>query len=196
MSPAKRESRRPTASSPQSAAQQRVAAAAQKLFARHGVGGTSLQMIADELGVTKAAVYHQYHTKEEIVRAVALSEIEHVEAVLAAAEAEPTRARAREAAITGVIDLAISRRRQVATLLTDPVIGGLFARDKRLLGVLDRLNGLLMGADAGPDSQVATAMLIAAISGATIHPLVVGRDDDALRTQLLRLTHRFLGLRS
>ena len=43
-------------------------AAAQKVFGQHGVGGTSLQMIADEIGVTKAAVYHQYNTKEEIVQ--------------------------------------------------------------------------------------------------------------------------------
>ncbi len=39
-----------------SAAQARIIAAASTLFARHGVGGTSLQMIADEIGVTKAAV--------------------------------------------------------------------------------------------------------------------------------------------
>jgi AcrR family transcriptional regulator len=153
-------------------------------------------MIADELGVTKAAVYHQYHTKEEIVRAVALSEIAWVEAVLEIAEAEPNPTRAREAAISGIVDLAVARRRQVSTLLTDPIIGKLFAKDKRLLGVLDRLHRLLMGSAAGPDSQVATAMLIAAISGATIHPLVVGLDDDALRTQLLRLARRFLGLRT
>jgi hypothetical protein len=38
-------------------------------------------------------------------------------------------------------------------------------------------------------------MLTAAISGATIHPLVVGRDDDMLRTQLEQLARRFLRLR-
>ena len=34
----------------------RIIAAAVDLFAEHGVGGTSLQMIADYVGVTKAAV--------------------------------------------------------------------------------------------------------------------------------------------
>jgi AcrR family transcriptional regulator len=42
-----------------SAAQERILVAAQKLFGLHGVGGTSLQMIAVEIGVTKAAVYNQ-----------------------------------------------------------------------------------------------------------------------------------------
>ena len=53
----------------------RVLNAALELFAEHGVSGTSLQMIADHLGVTKAAVYHQFNTKEEIVRAVARAEL-------------------------------------------------------------------------------------------------------------------------
>ena len=54
-------------SGPYSGAQDRTIAAALDLFVEHGVSGTSLQMIADALGVTKAAVYHQFNTKEEIV---------------------------------------------------------------------------------------------------------------------------------
>ena len=52
-----------------SAAQIRVATAATELFSMQGVAGTSLQMIADAMGVTKAAVYHQFNTKEAIVLA-------------------------------------------------------------------------------------------------------------------------------
>jgi AcrR family transcriptional regulator len=153
-------------------------------------------MIADKIGVTKAAVYHQYNTKEEIVRAVAEAEIDRLNAVLNVAEAESTPGRVREAAISGIIDLAVTRRREVSSLLNDPIIGRLFAKSTDLLEVLDRLNRLLMGPKAGPDSQVVTAMLTAAISGATIHPLVVGLDDEMLRTQLEDLARRFLRLRS
>jgi AcrR family transcriptional regulator len=177
-----------------SAAQARVLAAAVRLFARHGVGGTSLQMIADEIGVTKAAVYHQYRTKDEIVRAVATAELAGVEAVLDTAEAEPTATEARAAAIRGIVDLAVERRRQTAPILNDPVVSRLFGKDKRLHRVMDRLNLLLMGPDAGPDSHVATAMLTAAISGAVMHPLVANCDDETLRTQLSYLARRFLGL--
>ncbi|WP_156763496.1 TetR/AcrR family transcriptional regulator, partial [Mycobacterium scrofulaceum] len=53
-----------------SPARTRVLDAALDLFATHGVSGTSLQMIADAVGVTKAAVYHQFRTKEQIVIAV------------------------------------------------------------------------------------------------------------------------------
>ena len=69
--------------------------AALALFAENGVGGTSLQMIADAIGVTKAAVYHQFKTKEEIVVAAVEVELARLEPALDAAEAEARSARAR-----------------------------------------------------------------------------------------------------
>src|SRR3954468_24961958 len=91
------------------AAQARIIAAARDLFTRHGVGGTSLQMIADEIGVTKAAVYYQYRTKEEIILAVGEAELTRLGAVIATAERERSRKRSREALIVGMVDLAIER---------------------------------------------------------------------------------------
>jgi AcrR family transcriptional regulator len=78
------------------AAQTRIVDAALALFAEHGISGTSLQMIADAIGVTKAAVYHQYNTKDEIVLAVAQVVLARLDAAVTAAEAERSRARARE----------------------------------------------------------------------------------------------------
>ncbi len=71
-----------------SPAQTRVLDAALDLIAEHGVSGTSLQMIADVVGVTKAAVYHQFKTKNEIVIALTERELAGLEDVLAAAETE------------------------------------------------------------------------------------------------------------
>ena len=82
-------------STPLSVAQTRVITAAMDLFARYGVGGTSLQMIADEIGVTKAAVYHQYKSKDEIILAAAESELGRLEAVIEVAEMESSSKRAR-----------------------------------------------------------------------------------------------------
>jgi AcrR family transcriptional regulator len=176
-----------------SAAQTRVITAALDLFARHGVGGTSLQMIADEIGVTKAAVYHQYKTKDEIVLAAAEAELARLQAVIDAAETEPSRKRARDALVTGIVDLAVDRRRTTSTILSDPVIVGFFAEHETFRDVMIRLRRLLIGDDAGPEARVRTAMLIAAISGAVMHPFVVDLDDDMLRAELLRLARRFLG---
>jgi AcrR family transcriptional regulator len=181
-------------SGPYSAAQVRVVKAAVELFGEHGVGGTSLQMIADALGVTKAAVYHQFRTKDDIVVAVAEAELARVESALDAAEAETDRDRARAVLVARMVDLAVERRRMESTLLGDPVIIRFFAHHEPFRRVMSRLYTLLMGDDAGPDARVPAVMLTAAIGGAVMHPLVADLDDDTLRVQLLRLARRFLDL--
>ena len=177
-----------------SAAQARIISAAIDLFARNGVGGTSLQMIADEIGVTKAAIYHQYRTKEEIILAAAEAELARLTAVIDAADAEPTRKKARDVLISGIVELAVERRRTMGTIMGDPVIIGFFAEHQAFREVMHRLRILFTGDNAGPEARVQTAMLIAAVSGAAMHPFVVDLDDDTLQIQLGRLARRFLGL--
>jgi AcrR family transcriptional regulator len=174
-----------------SVAKARITAASLELFAQEGVGGTSLQMIADAIGVTKAAVYHQFKTKDEIILAAAEAELARLEVVVEAAEAETSRTRARQALLAGIIDLAVERRRTVNVILSDPVVLRSFSGHERYLSVVDRLNNLLLGSDVGGGDRVQTALLMAAISGAVVHPIVADLDDDTLRTQLLRLAHRF-----
>jgi AcrR family transcriptional regulator len=185
---------RPVRSGPPSAAQARIIGAALDLFARQGVGGTSLGMIANALGVTKAAVFHQFRTKDEIIVAAAEAELAVLESVLDVADAEPTRERAREVLVTSIVDLAVERRRTVGTILGDPVIIGVFENHAPFRRVMHRLSRLLMGDEAGPQALVSTAVLSAAISGAVIHPLVADLDDATLRSELLRLTHRLFDL--
>ena len=179
-----------------SAAQARIISAALELFARNGVGGTSLQMIADTIGVTKAAVYHQYNTKDEIVLAAAEAELARLEAVVAVAEAEPSRTRARKALVTGMVDLAVAHRRTVSSILNDPVVARVFAEHESFRHVMDRMSRVLMGDDIGHEARVSTAMVTAAISGTVMHPLVARLDDETLRSQLQRLAGRLLPVMS
>jgi AcrR family transcriptional regulator len=168
-----------------SAAQTRVVDAAVTLFSRHGVGGTSLQMIADEIGVTKAAVYHQYKSKDEIVLAAAETELARLRAVVDAAST-------RDELLAGIVELAIEGRRTVGTMLNDPVIIGFFGQHKGFRSVMHDMRVVLMGDDTRPEARVRTAMLIAAISGAVMHPFVVDLDDETLRANLLELARAFL----
>ena len=174
--------------------QRRITQAALELFAVHGVSGTSLQMIADAIGVTKAAVYHQFKTKEEIVVAAAEAELARLETAIEAAEAEPTPARARDLLVTRIVDLAVERRRMESTLLGDPVIVRFFAHHEPFRQVMGRLYRILIGDARGSDARVPAAMLTAAIGGAVMHPLVADLDDETLRSQLLHLARRFLDL--
>ena len=172
-----------------SAAQTRILDAALELIAEHSVGGTSLQMIADAVGVTKAAVYHQFKTKEQIVIALTERELGGLEEALEAAEAQDHRTQARAVLLERVIDLAVERRGAASTLQFDPVIIRLLAEHAPFQQFIQRLYGVLVD-DAAEDARVSAAMLSGAIAVGLLHPLVADIDDDTLRSQLLRITHR------
>jgi AcrR family transcriptional regulator len=172
-----------------SAAQTRILDAALRLIAEHAVGGTSLQMIADAVGVTKAAVYHQFKTKEQIVIALTERELGGLEEALEAAEAHDHPTRAREVLLDRVIDLAVERRGVASTLQFDPVIVRLLAEHEPFQQFIQRLYGVLVD-DTAEDARVSAAMLSGAIAVGVLHPLVADIADDTLRAQLLRITHR------
>lgn len=176
------------------AAQTRVLDAALKLIAEHGVSGTSLQMIADAMGVTKAAVYRQFKTKEEIVIAITERELGQIEDAVEAAEAEGHGLRAREVLLDRMIDQAIERRGVVSVLQFDPVIIRLQAEYEPFQQFIERLYAALLGTEAGVEARLHAAMLSSAISVAVMHPLLADVDGETLRAQLKKMTRRMLGL--
>jgi AcrR family transcriptional regulator len=175
---------------PRRAAQTRTITAAVDLFGKHGVSGTSLQMIADAVGVTKAAVYHQFKTKEEIVIAVLEDDLGQLESALDVAEAEEGRPRAREVLLDLVIDRVVQRRRIVSALQQDPVIIRLLAKHEPFLRLMDRLFAVLTGGDVGAAARVRGAMISAAIGGAVTHPLVMDLDNETLRSEMRQFTRQ------
>ncbi len=180
---------------PYSAAQMRTATAALDLFAAYGVSGTSLQMIADAVGVTKAAVYHQFKTKEAIVVAAVTVELGRLEPALEAVEADVEGPTAQVERLLGrVIDLAIGRRRLVSTLQHDPVIVRLLAQHDPFQQFMERLFRALLGGRDDSTRRTQVAMVASAIGGAVTHPLVADLDDGALRAELLHLSVAFLDL--
>jgi AcrR family transcriptional regulator len=172
------------AASPNTPAQTRVIDTALALFAEHGIGGTSLQMIADAIGVTKAAVYHQYRTKDEIVLAVAEVVLGRLEAAVAAAEAEQSPSRARDVLVARLIDVAVERRREASVLQRDPVMLRCLERHAPFRRVMERLNRILMGGVTDAQARVRAAMTASAVAATVIHPLVLDLDDETLRTFL------------
>lgn len=174
-------------------AQWRVIDAALRLFARKGVGGTSLRMIARELGVTVAAVYHQFHTKDEIIFAAVESQLRRLEAVIDAAEAEPDADGAREALVAGMVDLTAGGvGRQVSAVLSDPLVTASFDRHATFRELVPRMERLLMGDETTREPRIRTTTLIAALNGAATHPLVADYDQDTLRSELLRVARLLL----
>lgn len=175
-------------------AQTRILNAALDLIADHGVSGTSLQMIADAVGVTKAAVYHKFKTKEEIVIAVTENELAKLEDALEAAEAEQDPLQARKVLLTRVIDMAVNRRRWVRTLQNDPVIVRLLGEHEPFRQFISRLYGVLLDEHDDTEARISAALFSGAIAGTVMNPLVDDIDDATLRSALIHLTQRMLNL--
>jgi AcrR family transcriptional regulator len=175
-------------------AQRRILHAALDLFADHGVSGTSLQMIADAVGVTKAAVYHKFKTKEEIVIAVAELQLAKLEDALEAAEAQADSLCARKVLLTEVVGMAVERRRWVMSLQNDPVMVRLLGEHEPFRNLITRLYAILLDEADDTEARISAALFSGAIAGTVINPLVDDIDDDTLRSVLIHLTARMFKL--
>ena len=175
-------------------AQSRILHAALDLFADHGVSGASLQMIADAVGVTKAAVYHKFKTKEEIVIAVAEMELATLEDGLEAAEAQADSVAARKVLLTEVVGMAVERRRWVRALQNDPVMVRLLGEHQPFRNLITRLYAILLNEADDTEARISAALFSGAIAGTVINPLVDDIDDDTLRSVLIHLTARMFKL--
>ena len=92
------------------------------LFTRHSFAGTSLQMIADELGFTKAAIYHHFRTREQLLAAVIEPMLDELGTVVESAETRRTPHARAEHMLSGYAGLAVRNRGLVAVLAADPSV--------------------------------------------------------------------------
>ena len=99
---------------------QQILATAQRLFAELGYDATSLQMIADELGLTKAAVYYHFRAKSEILHAAMQPGIQRLEVLLDEAAAIRGRRARIEHLVDGFVDFLVEHRHYAAMATTDP----------------------------------------------------------------------------
>ena len=174
---------------------QRVIEIAMRLFTEHSFAGTSLQMIADELGITKAAVYHHFHTREELLTAVVEPVLRELRVVIETAETKRTPHARAEHMLSGYAAIAVGHRAVVAVLASDPGAIEMLRTHGAAGELINRQLGLLADVTPGPSGLVNAAMVLAGIAGAA-NPKLAGIDDDALRQQLVEAGRRALGLRA
>jgi AcrR family transcriptional regulator len=121
---------------------QQILQTAQRLFADRGYDATSLQMIADELGLTKAAVYYHFRAKSEILHATMRPGILRLEALLDEAAAIRGRRARIEYLVNGFVDFLVEHRQYAVMAASDPAAkrnkldGGQATMRQRALTVL------------------------------------------------------------
>ena len=104
---------------PRGETRQRILDAALRHFAEHGYAGTSIRDLADELGVTKAAVHYHFAAKEQIVLALLEPMLAQFEAVVereASAPAGPRRL------LLGLRDVLEASGPLLSVLASDPSV--------------------------------------------------------------------------
>jgi len=99
---------------------QQILETAQRLFTDLGYDATSLQMIADEMGLTKAAVYYHFHAKSDILHAAMEPGIQRLKALLDEAAAIRGRRARVEYLVNGFVDFLVQNRHYAVMASTDP----------------------------------------------------------------------------
>ncbi|XXY46080.1 TetR/AcrR family transcriptional regulator [Sorangium sp. So ce269] len=167
-----------------------------KLFSVHGVEGTSLQMIADELGVTKAAVYYHFKTKDEIAEAVAAPAVQELDQVIEAARARRSRGAQIDHALAGFVEVIVSHRLLLGLYNSDPGIQRVINRTfqtPRGEDIKTRMMLVLAGEDPSLADAITVHVVFTGIAMVGGAPEYAGIDDDTLRQHLLDAARRLLG---
>jgi len=99
---------------------QQILETAQRLFTELGYDATSLQRIADEMGLTKAAVYYHFHAKSDILHAAMQPGIDRLKALLDDAAAIRGRRARMEYLVNGFTDFLVQHRHYTVMASTDP----------------------------------------------------------------------------
>lgn len=177
------------------ATRERLVEAAVRLITRHGFAGTSLQMIADELSFTKAAIYYHFRTREQLLSAVVEPFLTRVRTVIDDAERQRTAAARADQMVCGYVELAVRNRALVSALANDPSVNEALRNRPEWVGVIDRQMDLLADIDPGPAGTVKAAMVFSGIAGAA-GVAAEGTSDEDLSGYLIDAARRTLGLRA
>ena len=137
----------------------RILAVALEQFSAHGYAGTSMRDIAGAMGMTKAALYYHFESKEQILAAV--TEPIRVEMNLLqqamSAPAPPTPAEL----LTQLADMLSRHALLVETVFHDPSSGG-GGQHMRAKEVFGAITALLAG-NGGPDSLLRARCALGAV---------------------------------
>ncbi|MEO3744327.1 helix-turn-helix domain-containing protein [Plantactinospora sp. B5E13] len=145
----------------------RIQQVALELFTEQGYEKTSLREIAERLGVTKAALYYHFKSKDDIVDSFVADRINRLDQLIDWAAAQPTDAVGRRATLRryaeeffGTEGRSVMRFFEQNQTVVKQLSSGMMMRD-RLLRVAD----VLAGPDPSPGDQLRATMALFAVHG-------------------------------
>ncbi|SDT54220.1 TetR/AcrR family transcriptional regulator [Actinoplanes derwentensis] len=163
------------------------------LFTRHSFAGTSLQMIAAELGVTKSAVHHHFRSREDLLLAVIEPLAGQLRAAVEAAEAIRGHHARAERLLIGFVDIVVHHKSLMSLLSGDPGVIEMLRAHPELSALSQRQMALFAGVEAGPAGEVKASVVTRGLAGAAANP-ALGLDDRELHAHLCAVGRLTLGL--
>jgi AcrR family transcriptional regulator len=173
-------------------ARDRVIEVARAQFIERGYSATSLQMIADALGVTKAAVYHQFPSKAEILHAVVDPAIRQMARIGRDAERAATADDGFEIALGGLVDLVVEHGDIASMIRRDAAVTELLATDGEFAELTGRLDSALIGTHPTPAARAALVVAGGGLMLAGSDPGSSFVDEATLRHVLSESVRRVL----
>jgi len=169
---------------------QQIIDTAQRMFVERGYNATSLQSIADELGLTKAAVYYHFRAKGDILHAVMKPGILRIASLLDEAEQMRGRRARAEHVTEGYVDFLVANRLYAVMAATDPESESTHHKmHGEATALRDRAITLLFGDTPAPEDRLA---FHAVLSLPDALRDLVDLTDDELRSALRATVLRFL----
>ena len=168
---------------------QRIQAIALDLFTEQGYEATSLREIAEQLGVTKAALYYHFRTKEDIVGSAMSGYADRFEELASWARTEPPGRARDEHLVDRLLALVQSDGGIILRFgQTNPAVVERSEFGGMQLGVLRTLVSAIAGDDPTPEASLRATLLFAALMLGAVggeSPLPIG-GDQATRTAAAR----------
>lgn len=165
-----------------------------QLVSKHGFAGTTLQMIADEIGFTKAAIYYHFRTREQLLVELMDPIFHQIRRAVEAAESQRTAPKQKEALLHGYATVVSRNRTLAAVMVFDPSVHRILQEQPDWGDLIGRQLALLMQLEPGTTGIIkATAVMTGLAGAASGAPLEV--DDELLIEQLCEIGRRVLGLR-
>jgi AcrR family transcriptional regulator len=173
---------------------QRLLDVAVALISQYGFAGTSLQMIADELGFTKAAIYYHFRTRDQLLIALMEPLLQQIRRVVETAESQHTPRTQMDAMVQGFAGVVAKNRSLAAVMVFDPSVHRVLQSQPEWGDLITRQLTLLMQLDSGPTGIIKATAVFTGLAGAA-----TGAPDDlderSLVEELANLGRRMLGLR-
>ena len=178
-------------SAPRTDTRARVQKVALELFAEQGYEKTSLREIAERLGVTKAALYYHFKSKEDIVHSFTDDYFTEIDTLIDWAKDQPGNDRTRREILDRYVGIVLGGGEVFRFLEQNRASVQAMEAGKerfaRFRGRLDALVDLLAGPDALLRDRVRASTAVLAV-GATCHVYLQQVDDpDKLRAIVLEI---------